>query len=294
MAPYIPRLGIFDDPSIALQFGSSRFDGLSFRTTPIEILGYGNPNPVLSHATGFFWQHGENQFLITNRHVVTGRDSFTGDYITHQHVEPHRIRYFEIHWVAGPHDSWMPTRRPVEIDLFEDGVAVFLQDQQFEHYRVDIVAIRLSSQMPSINKFSPFVNHYNFEPLFTSTGDSCFVVGYPFSNYAGNMIPIWKRGSLASEPFFPVDNKPMFLLDALTKDGMSGSPVFRRVFGPATNADMTTHMNSVVRTEFVGVYSGRMTSHELAQAGLGICWYANRIPHIVSQGKSPSQASIHD
>ena len=293
MAPYIPQLGIFDDLSIALQFGSSRFDGLSFRTTPIEILGYGNPTPVLSHATGFFWQHAGNQFLITNRHVVTGRDSFTGDYISDKHVEPYKIRYYEIHWTAGPQDTWMVTRRPVEIDLYKNGIAVYLQDQYFEHYRVDIVAICLSSQMPSIDKFSPFVNHYNFQPLFSVAGDSCFVVGYPFGNYAGNMIPIWKRGSLASEPYFPVDNKPMFLLDTLTKDGMSGSPVFRRVFGPATGADLMTHMDSVVRTEFVGVYSGRMTSRELAHAGLGICWYANRIPQIVSQGTNPSQASIH-
>lgn len=291
--PYIPRVGLFDDASITLQFASSRFESLSFRTTPIEILGYGNPAPVLSHATGFFWSHNGRHFLITNRHVVTGRDSFTGEFISPQHVEPHRIRYYEIHWIPGPDNSSMPVRRAVELNLFENDVGVFFEDPDFQKYRVDVVAVPIVSSMTSTGAKSPFVNLYNFEPLFSVVGDNCFVVGYPFGNYAGNMIPIWKRASLASEPFFPVDNKPMFLLDTLTKEGMSGSAVFRRVYGPATSADMTLDIQSVVKTEFVGIYSGRMTSNEVGSAGLGVCWYANRIPNILKQGARPSRSSIH-
>jgi hypothetical protein len=208
-------------------------------------------------------------------------------------MRPHRIRYFEIKWHKGPGNTWLPERRPVEIDLFQDGRTNFLQDPEFERYNVDIVAIPLERTMESTEKFSPFVNHFQFESLFHVTGDTCFVVGYPFRNYTGNMIPIWKNGTLASEPFFPVDNKPMFLLDTLTKDGMSGSPVFRRVFGPSAGANMTMNLDSMVRTEFVGVYSGRMSSPEFAQAGLGIAWYANRIPRILEQGVMPTSEAIH-
>ena len=293
MATYIPKLGNFDDTSIELQFGASRFDSLSFRTTPIEILSYGSEPEVISHATGFFWEAQGRQFLITNRHVVTGRNTFTNDYLTPELMQPHRIRYFEIKWHEGPNDTWFPLRHPVEIDLYADGRANFLQDPEFERYKVDIVAIPLQRVMKSVGKFSPFINHFKFESLLHITGDTCFVVGYPFRNYAGNMIPIWKSGTLASEPFFPVDNKPMFLLDTLTKDGMSGSPVFRRVFSPAPGADMTMHIDSIVRTEFVGVYSGRMSSREFVQAGLGIAWYANRISKIILHGTTPPFEAIH-
>jgi hypothetical protein len=293
MATYVPKLGNFDDLNIELQFGASRFDALSFRTTPIEILSYGSDPEVISHATGFFWEHMGEQFLITNRHVVTGRNTFTDDYLSKELMQPHRIRYFEIKWISLPGNNWMPVRNPVEINLFDGDQANFFQDPEFNRYKVDIVAIPLQQKMESIDKFSPFVNHFNFESLLHITGDTCFVVGYPFRNYAGNMVPIWKSGTLASEPFVPVDNKPMFLLDTLTKDGMSGSPVFRRVFGPAPGADMTLHLDSLVRTEFVGVYSGRMSSPEFVQAGLGIAWYANRIPRIISNGIKPSLESIH-
>lgn len=57
MATYVPKLGNFDDATIELQFVASRFDGLSFRTTPIEILSYGTDPVIVSHATGFFWEH---------------------------------------------------------------------------------------------------------------------------------------------------------------------------------------------------------------------------------------------
>ena len=293
MATYIPQLGNFSDMNIDLQFKASQFDALSFRTTPIEILSYGLEPQILSHATGFFWEHQGSQFLITNRHVVTGRNTFTDDYLTPELIQPYRIRYFEVKWYQMPNDMWALTRQAVEIELFSDGQANFLQDPDFDLYRVDIVAIPLARLMEVNGKFSPFVNHFKFESLFHFTGDTCYTVGYPFRNYTGNMIPIWKSGTLASEPFFPVDNKPMFLLDTLTKDGMSGSPVFRRSFGPASGADLTMNLDSIVRTEFVGVYSGRMSSPEFAQAGLGIAWYANRIPRIISNGIRPSSHSIH-
>jgi hypothetical protein len=293
MKNYVPTLGKFDDPNIEVQFRESRYDALSFCTTPIEILSYGEPPEVMSHATGFFWEHLGKHFLITNRHVVTGRNTFTNDYLTKELMQPHRIRFFEVKWIVLPNNQLIPVRQPVEIDLFVDGHANFLQDPEFERYKVDIVAIPIPESMDRNVGPSPFVNHFGFAPLLHLTGDTCFVVGYPFRNYVGAMIPIWKNGTIASEPLIPVDNKPMFLLDTLTKDGMSGSPVFRRVFGPTADPQGTMQLDSIVRTEFVGVYSGRMSSPEFVQAGLGISWYANRISRILTQGNKPAQSSIH-
>lgn len=295
MIPYLPKIGGLKDVSMELQFTASAFDALSFRTTPIEIVDYSEPQRVISHATGFFWESDGNQFLITNRHVVTGKNTFTGECLDKSLFRPYRIRYYEIVWHHHPAGQALCERKMVEIDLFDNEKAIFLQDPEFHKYKVDIVAIPLSRKMKiQESKFSPFVNHFRFEPLFHSVGNTVFVVGYPFRNYEGTMIPIWKSGTLAAEPFFPIDNKPMFLLDTLTKEGMSGSPVFRRVFGPAAGPDQVINPNSIVRTEFVGVYSGRMASQEFAQAGLGIAWYANRIPKIIAGKNFPFYDSIHE
>ena len=49
--------------------------------------------------------------------------------------------------------------------------------------------------------------------------------------FGGAMFPIWKRGSIASEPEIPIDGKPMFYIDTATRQGMSGAPVFAQTSG---------------------------------------------------------------
>lgn len=39
------------------------------------------------------------------------------------------------------------------------------------------------------------------------------------------VFPVWKRGSIASEPLFNINLGPAILVDAVTRRGMSGSPV---------------------------------------------------------------------
>jgi hypothetical protein len=49
-------------------------DLYSMTTVPIEAFANGQP---LAKATGFIWQDGPQHYLITNWHVVTGRDART-------------------------------------------------------------------------------------------------------------------------------------------------------------------------------------------------------------------------
>jgi hypothetical protein len=60
-------------------------------------------------------------------------------------------------------------------------------------------------------------------------GSDVFILGYPlgFSHFMGT--PIWKRGSIASEPHLMTqDSKRRVVLDATTRMGMSGGPVIMR------------------------------------------------------------------
>lgn len=83
-----------------------------------------------------------------------------------------------------------------------------------------------------------FLNDNIFKPIVTNVGDDCFILGYPLRNYEGLMLPIWKRGSLASETPLGLEGRPIFLVDAATTAGMSGSPIIRRVV--TITADIAT------------------------------------------------------
>ena len=52
-----------------------RIDRFSLCTVPLELLANGKPMGV---ATGFIWKHGQQHYLITNWHVITGRNTQTG------------------------------------------------------------------------------------------------------------------------------------------------------------------------------------------------------------------------
>jgi hypothetical protein len=58
------------------------------------------------------------------------------------------------------------------------------------------------------------------------TGLDVFVLGFPRGMSGGAEFPIWKRGSIASEPNFDIDNLPKILIDTATREGMSGAPVY--------------------------------------------------------------------
>jgi len=87
-------------------------------------------------------------------------------------------------------------------------------------------------------------------------GNTVFILGYPlgFSHFAD--IPIWKKGSIASEPHLEmISSQPRVVIDATTRPGMSGSPVFMRekTHYLSENGDIK-HANA---TRFIGIYASR-------------------------------------
>ena len=72
-----------------------------------------------------------------------------------------------------------------------------------------------------------------------SVGSEVFVLGFPRGLRTQSNFPIWKRGTIATEPAIPRDDgAPLILIDAATRKGMSGSPVcvFRLEGGRSTDA----------------------------------------------------------
>jgi len=180
-----------------------------------------------------------------------------------------------------------PTRKRCRVELYQSDRARWYQHPNFEDERIDIAAIPLENVCRVDD--ACHVNQYGFQKLFHMVGGDVLIVGYPLGSYDGWMVPIWKRGSLATEPLVQIDDKPMFLVDAATTEGMSGSPMFRRVFGPAALADNSMKLDAVVTTEFVGVYAGNLMSSELGRINVGYGWYGRLVDEIVTakiQGNS--------
>ena len=82
-----------------------------------------------------------------------------------------------------------------------------------------------------------------------SVANTCLVVGYPWGlvdrQDQHHILPIYKTANIASEPHLDFHGKPILVIDATTRPGMSGSPVIVRRY----------HFG--YRHRFLGIYTGR-------------------------------------
>ncbi|MDZ4307181.1 serine protease [Allopontixanthobacter sp.] len=279
---YSPVVGGHHGVGFPLQFPSAKITDVSLSTTLVEQLSPADDNVVISHGTGFFWRHGTDVFLITARHVVTGRDPFTNEPMSNKGFLPERFRFYPTIEVSP--DRW--GRATVRLDFATDEPTNWLEDPEFERLRTDIAALKVTSLSGVLGRKIKCLNDEpsNFSDIMSSVGFECSIIGFPQANVGGLMTPIWRRGTLASEPLLPVDSKPMFLLDASTSPGFSGGPVFRRHIGPAPTIDadgsVEVKLDAVVTMSFVGVYAGRL-SHSHFGGEVPFVFYGNRIPIIL-------------
>jgi hypothetical protein len=87
-----PDQSLIDDA--VANFTEAKFANLSFSTTPVEILSVDGKDIVIGHGTGFFWRHDGVDFVVTNWHVLSGRNPFTLELMSDQAIIPDRIRVF--------------------------------------------------------------------------------------------------------------------------------------------------------------------------------------------------------
>ena len=271
---HTPILGGDPTSSFECQFATSSISSLSMCCTLVEHLSNDGASSVVSHGSGAFWRHGDDVYLLTARHVLSGRSPFDDTVLSSLGYIPERIAVYIARQTVE--HRWVRTR--VDIILSEAGS--WLEDPEFSTLRTDIAALRVAGDpQQQINCMNDHADI--FGELFTHVGMDCAVVGYPTTSFGGLMTPIWRRGTIASEPALPVDGKPMFLLDASTSPGFSGSPVFRRHFGPLPeqqpDGSLSIMVDSVMATKFVGIYAGRL-QHPHFGGEVPFVFYGNRVP----------------
>jgi hypothetical protein len=191
--------------------------------------------PKTATSTGFIWQRGGASFLITNWHNVTGLNSITGAQLssfTPSHLE------ITFKYPAEERDGQIllaeTTRR---VSLYDDAERPIWVEHPSRNC-VDGVAVPIDACLDG--PIAPFaLSSVDFEHRWIpDIGSDCFIVGYPEGLIGSHRTPIWKRGSIATEPNLDHNDLPLMLVDTLANQGLSGSPVIARssgVFVPPEN-----------------------------------------------------------
>lgn len=212
----------------------------------------------LADATGFFYSRKGKWFLVSNWHVFSGRNNYSGQCLDDHGREPTTIRTEVIRDVSPS-----VTSQGMEFNLLDDeGANKWIQHPAGQ--LIDIAALEMvdSELLEKLDmRFRSAAEHEDLE-LAIEVGSEVSVVGFPLKARVQGAFPIWKRASIASEPDFPVEGLPMILIDTASKEGMSGSPVYRRSSGAARYNDGSVSMGRKPHTKFLGIYSGRFRDEE--------------------------------
>jgi V8-like Glu-specific endopeptidase len=214
----------------------------------------------LSTATAFVVRaiNGEN-FLVTNRHVVTGRHQDNEVPLSATCAIPDRliVHHNSRHALGEYHEV-------VQMLEDHDGRALWIEHPSLRQ-DADFVAFRITPGSNTV--MYPYEvqssSHMEIEPAQTVS-----VVGFPFGERTGRSFAVWATGFVASEPEINQGGRPVFLIDCRSRGGQSGSPVIiQRNDGGATQDEMN---NTAYEPTFtlLGIYSGRINT----ESDIGVVW----------------------
>ena len=234
----------------------------------------------LGIATGFIWEHENANYLVTNWHVMTGFHPQTKQPISESGSTPDVLRIW-LHTVErlGKWESYGLT-------LFNNQGRPRWKEHKTFREGVDVAVIRLD--LPDKLKAFP-VNSITFDEFRVEISQDVFIVGFPRGITGAGKLPIWKRGSIASEPDVDIDKVPKLLIDSMTREGMSGSPVIAQYVGVYKENPENPDLFDWIGTgrKFLGIYSGRLLGQDEFEAQLGIVWKASLINEIITSGVRP-------
>ncbi len=242
---------------------------------------------ILSSATAFVVGREEDpcRWLITNWHVVTGRDPATGSPLDRE-TGGVPTELLVAHHIKGRMGNWEPMNHP----LYDpEGNPLWLEHPNFGR-QVDVVALPIEVHADGWRN----LDYYGYDPWHEDTLDSVdrelpvqisgpiSIIGFPFGQTGGGWLPVWTRGWVATEPDVDLDGLPLLLVDARTRHGQSGSPVIAySPGGPTALAGGAMSLLGQPVERFVGVYSGRLNE----EADIGRVWKRHAVVEVVDGAK---------
>jgi hypothetical protein len=263
---------------------------------------YPSTHHGMAWGSAFMYEVDGKNHLVTARHNLTGRHWRTGGYLGKIATEPTHLRV-----VLLPRDlsSGFPIRQSEKIPrggelqmpmpmyslplIGEDwkplwkqhphlGAEVDVAVMPFNH---DDRALIAAWKQPPSDNGQAGVKWPTLAP-----GQDVFIVDYPDALVTGPMLPLWMRGTIASEPAMGLvddgDFFPAMPIDARTRRGSSGSAVMRHRAEDTfvKKSDDTYGLTIGSHSELVGVYSGR--THK--GSDLGFVWRIDEVDVICRDG----------
>lgn len=274
----------------------------------------------LATGTAFIYLYEEKPYLITNWHNVSGREPSTLKAKHPACAIPNRI-FVEVPFINHKTSSiiWEEHQVPIYQDDGDSPSKSIWYEHPLHRYKVDVVAIpvhedEVFSPLKSIwhtiqsdqkrwgqiegsreNTICPATAPcLNLSLVRFNPGQGVFVLGFPEGMTGGANFPVWKRGSIASEPYLDIDDLPKIFIDTATRAGMSGAPVYVHETGrweteKGCGLEKSNGSSSGIQgRRFIGVYSGRV-GDDTFQAQLGVVWKYDVIDEIIKSstlGKS--------
>jgi hypothetical protein len=285
----------------------------SFRSVLVEMLYCpdgpdaigpdGSDWSTMAYGTAFVYRIDGKERLVTARHNVTGRHWQTGGFMGDYWTEPTHLRVMlfkdrpEDWALSQPEGNSRMGGLQVLANLYllpligEDWRPIWTQHPTLGP-DMDVAVV------PFNQPANTFVMSWEREvaprtqpgqvpwPPQLFPGEDVFVVGYPYRLTTGPNLPLWVRGTVASDPMFGYhsDGKsyPLWLIDARTRKGQSGAPVMR--YRPPGSVqvrnDRQAGSSEFPDSQLLGVYSGR-TSDE---SDLGFVWPMDEVDEICRGG----------
>jgi Trypsin-like peptidase domain len=246
-------------------------DRLSLSTVP--IIPFFN-HRQLAGATGFIWKRRERFYLITNWHVVSALDLFTKAHLSEGGGRPNKLRcHFLVR--VGQYE-----RESIDVPIRdEDDQPLWFIHSAQEVRAIDVVAVPLDYEGLKTRVTLLPVNELAPGKIAIMIGMDVFILGYPFGSKPP-AFPVWKRGSIASEPDLVRLSTGYYLVDTASRPGMSGSPVILRSWSNhILESNMWTTSNDQRPIDrIIGVYSGRLKPED---ARIGIVGHVEYIDEII-------------
>lgn len=222
----------------------SKVDHISLSTTPVFLC---KGEQVVSQGTGFFYAHQNSNrsvlYLVTNYHVLTGFPPLEGKPPIGDNIA------FQFHLS----DIETGKVKTIRLPLFaKNGKPLWIQSASCPE--ADLAIIPIITALYQNCKVYCISAEWAKGKLKVRPTTQVTLVGYPYGYYdKENALPIWKTGSIASEPKVDFEGKPLFLVDVSAFPGMSGSPVFAISYGMYETEEGDTTVGGI--RKFLGIYA---------------------------------------
>lgn len=246
-------------------------------------------NIALSHATGFIVKNDEDHYLVSNWHVFSGRCSICGQPNDRKNgALPNKLSV-KFHTNNATKQTSPPAISTViTYDLSKLGQPTWKQHTTGQ--KIDLACLKLPRPSDDVLIAPLNTGSVPAETDFL-IGSDVFIVGYPGHVDTALDLPIWKRGSIATE-LLPENGKVSeFLVDSATRSGMSGSPVLVKR-SEKLRIENGRFFHTPARMMILGVYSGRISTSDPLDAVLGKAWPIGFIDEIIFDGKHGSYEMI--